>query len=97
MSETDPIFEARAGSMQTHAVNGAVAIGLAQLIKLPFQAASLLLLPRLLTPVDYGVYAMVERGLLPGVTRIGRRVLVRRRDLLDWLDHNGASSLEKKR
>ena len=60
MSETDPIFEARAGSMQTHAVNGAVAIGLAQLIKLPFQAASLLILPRLLTPVDYGVYAMVE-------------------------------------
>ncbi len=60
MAETDPIFEARAGSMQTHAVNGAVAIGLAQLIKLPFQAASLLLLPRLLTPVDYGVYAMVE-------------------------------------
>lgn len=60
MSETDPIFEARAGSMQTHAVNGAVAIGLAQLIKLPFQAASLLILPRLLAPVDYGVYAMVE-------------------------------------
>ncbi|MBS0384446.1 MAG: lipopolysaccharide biosynthesis protein [Proteobacteria bacterium] len=60
MNETDPIFEARAGSMQAHAVNGAVAIGLAQVIKLPFQAASLLVLPRLLTPVDYGVYAMVE-------------------------------------
>lgn len=46
--------------MQTHAVNGALAIGIAQLIKLPFQAASLLLLPRLLTPDDYGIYAMVD-------------------------------------
>jgi PST family polysaccharide transporter len=46
--------------MQTHAVNGAVAIGISQLIKLPFQAASLLLLPRLLTPDDYGIYAMVD-------------------------------------
>ena len=35
---------------------------------------------------------MVERGLLPGVTRIGRRVLVRSADLLDFLDHNRAPS-----
>ncbi|MGD9982478.1 MAG: oligosaccharide flippase family protein, partial [Hyphomonadaceae bacterium] len=56
----DPIFEAGAGSMQTHAVNGALAIGLSQLIKLPFQAASLLLLPRLLQPIDYGIYAMID-------------------------------------
>ena len=28
------------------------------------------------------VYAMTERGQLPGVTRIGRRVLYRRDDLL---------------
>lgn len=46
--------------MQTHAVNGALAIGLAQLAKLPFQAASLLVLPRLLQPIDYGIYAMVD-------------------------------------
>lgn len=32
------------------------------------------------------IYAMVERGQLPGVTRLGRRVLVRSQDLLDWLD-----------
>jgi len=32
------------------------------------------------------IYAMVERRQLPGVTRIGRRVLFRRADLLDWLD-----------
>lgn len=28
------------------------------------------------------VYAMVERGQLPGIVRLGRRVLVRRVDLL---------------
>jgi excisionase family DNA binding protein len=38
------------------------------------------------------IYAMLERGQLPGVRRIGRRVLVRRADLLHWLDHNCASS-----
>lgn len=38
------------------------------------------------------VYAMVERGLLPGVTRLGRRVLVRSDDLLDWLDQRCAPS-----
>ena len=46
--------------MQSHAVNGALAIGVSQLIKLPFQAASLLILPRLLQPIDYGIYAMVD-------------------------------------
>lgn len=60
MSGGDPIFEAKDGSMQTHAVNGALAIGIAQLLKLPFQAASLLLLPRLLQPIDYGIYAMID-------------------------------------
>lgn len=34
------------------------------------------------------IYSMIERGGLPGVTRIGRRVLVRSHDLLEWLDHN---------
>ncbi len=42
-----------------------------------------------------GVYAMVERGLLPGVTRLGRRVLIRRDDLLDWLRQKSAPSLER--
>ena len=32
------------------------------------------------------VYAMVERGQIPGVVRIGRRVLVCRQALLEWLD-----------
>ena len=41
------------------------------------------------------VYAMVERGLLPGVVRIGRRVLVRRDDLVHWLSQKSAPSLER--
>ena len=40
----------------------------------------------LLRTTPNAVYAMIERGLLPGVTRLGRRVLVRSRDLLDFLD-----------
>ena len=31
---------------------------------------------------DQAVYKMVERGQLPGVTRVGRRLYVRRSDLL---------------
>ncbi len=38
------------------------------------------------------IYAMAERQLLPGVVRIGRRLLVRRDDLLDWLRESRASS-----
>jgi len=41
------------------------------------------------------VYAMAERAQLPGVTRIGRRVLVRSRELLHWLDQKSALSLEE--
>jgi len=39
-----------------------------------------------------GVYAMIERRQLPGVTRLGRRVLIRSSDLLAWLDQNRAPS-----
>jgi len=38
------------------------------------------------------VYAMGERGQLAGLTRIGRRLLVRRDDLLSWLDERRAAS-----
>jgi excisionase family DNA binding protein len=41
------------------------------------------------------IYAMIERALLPGVVRIGRRVLVRRDDLLHWLSQKSAPSLER--
>ena len=46
----------------------------------------------LLRTTRKAVYAMAERGQLPGVTRIGRRVLVRREALLDWLGQKHASS-----
>ena len=38
------------------------------------------------------VYAMAERGELPGVTRIGRRLRVRRDLVLRWLDEKCAPS-----
>jgi excisionase family DNA binding protein len=40
------------------------------------------------------IYSMIDRRQLPGVRRIGRRVLVSRQELLDWLHHNCASSQE---
>jgi excisionase family DNA binding protein len=62
---------------------------------------SLAALPALLTMVEVAdvlrtsrkaVYAMAERGQLAGLTRIGRRLLVRRDDLLCWLDERRAAS-----
>ena len=51
----------------------------------------------LLRTTRKAVYTMIERGLLPGVTRIGRRVLVRRRELLDFLDQNSSPSPRENR
>ena len=39
------------------------------------------------------IYKMVERGQLPGVWRLGRKVYFHRASLLDWLDQNPAPSL----
>ena len=41
------------------------------------------------------IYIMLERRQLPGVTRIGRRVLFRSADLLNWLDQKRAPSPEE--
>jgi excisionase family DNA binding protein len=41
------------------------------------------------------IYAMIEREQLPGVVRIGRRVLVRQDALLDWLRQKSTPSLER--
>lgn len=58
-------------------------------------------IPRLLTADETaaclrtsrkGVYAMAERGLLPGVVKIGRRLLFRSDELIDWLDQKRAPS-----
>ena len=46
----------------------------------------------LLRTTRKAVYAMVERRQVPGVTRIGRRVLLRAPDLLHWLDQKCAPS-----
>ena len=43
------------------------------------------------------VYLMVSRGQLPGVTHIGRSLLIRRDDLLAWLDESRASSPKESR
>ncbi len=42
----------------------------------------------LLRTTPKAVYLMIDRGKLPGVRRVGRRVLVKRAELLDSLDHN---------
>jgi len=43
------------------------------------------------------IYTMIERAQLPGVTRIGRRVLVRQDALLDFIHHNSAPSPQETR
>ena len=43
------------------------------------------------------VYAAAERGQLPGVIRIGRRLLFQRDALLDWLDQKRAPSPKESR
>ena len=61
-------------------------------------------LPFLMTPAEVGrllrksrkaIYVMLERGQLPGLTRIGRRLLVRRDVLIDWLDQKRTPSLKE--
>ncbi len=41
------------------------------------------------------IYAMIERRQLPGVIRIGRRVLLREDALLDFLRQRSSPSLER--
>ncbi len=62
-------------------------------------------LPIYLTPDDAAallrttrkaIYVAIERRQLPGVTRIGRRLLIRTDSLLEWLDQQSASSLQER-
>jgi len=46
----------------------------------------------ILRTTSKAIYAMVERGQLPGVTRVGRRLLVRSQELLHSLDHSRTPS-----
>ena len=43
------------------------------------------------------IYALIERGHLPGVVRVQRRLLVRQIALLEWLHEKGAPSSEERR
>jgi excisionase family DNA binding protein len=52
---------------------------------------------QLLRTTPRGIYAMAERGRLPGTTRIGRRLLVQRDALLGWLLESRAPSLKEVR
>jgi excisionase family DNA binding protein len=65
--------------------NSAAAAGLPILLNAD-EAADLLRTSR------RAIYAMVERNQLPGVTRIGRRMLFRGVDLLRWIDRKRAPS-----
>ena len=49
----------------------------------------------LLRTTRRAIYAMIERGQLPGVIRVRRRVLLRADDLPDWLDQKRAPSPEE--
>jgi len=46
----------------------------------------------LLRTTKRAIYAMIERRQLPGVIRVGRRVLLRADDLLHWLNQKSAPS-----
>ena len=49
----------------------------------------------LLRTTRKAIYAMVERRQLPGVIRVGRRVLFHQEALLDWLRQKSSPSLER--
>jgi excisionase family DNA binding protein len=49
----------------------------------------------LLRTTRKAVYAMLERGQLPSPFRVGRRLLLRQDELLDWLDQKRAPSLKE--
>ena len=50
---------------------------------------------RILRTTRSAVYALAERGALPGVTRLGRRLLIRRDDLVAWVHESRAPSPEE--
>ena len=49
----------------------------------------------LLRTTRRAVYAMVEREQLPGVVRLGRRILFRQDAMVDFLRQKSAPSLER--
>lgn len=51
-------------------------------------------LASLLQKSEKAIHSMVERGLVPGVIRVRRRLLFSRSALVRWLDQNRVPSLE---
>ena len=43
----------------------------------------------LLRTTKTAIYTMVQRGQLPGVRRVGRRILVRRSAVVRWIEESG--------
>jgi excisionase family DNA binding protein len=41
------------------------------------------------------IYAMIARGQMPGLVRVGRRVLIRADALVDWLRQKSMPSPER--
>ena len=61
----------------------------------PYDPNRMLTIPEvaaILRTTRKAVYAMAERGQLPGLVRVRRRLLVRQDDLLDWLYRSRAAS-----
>jgi excisionase family DNA binding protein len=91
---------------RTHAPAGAVVVALRLLLRMTEGTRSITImtlndLPPLLTVDETAallrtsrkaVYAMAERSQLPGVTRIGRRLLIRSGDLMHWLDQKSSAT-----
>jgi excisionase family DNA binding protein len=51
----------------------------------------------LLRTTPAAIYVMKARGQLPGVVKVGRRVLFHRQTVLDWLDRKTAPSPQELR
>lgn len=66
-----------------------------------YQSLPVLLRPEevatLLRTTRKAVYLLAQRGLLPGVKRVGRRLLIERGPLLEWLREGRAPSPSEKR
>ena len=42
------------------------------------------------------IYVMIERRRLPGVRKIGKRILIRSAELIEWIDQQAPHSLLEK-
>jgi excisionase family DNA binding protein len=50
----------------------------------------------LLRTTRKAIYVMIGRRKLPGVRKIGKRILIRSSALLEWVDQQATSSLQER-